>query len=176
MNVGGSFDGGYGEYRPKDSSSYSSRSGGDASQKDKFEAPRQTMTYGDSLVVSSLGRRENRARKSSPEKTIDRLKKGRIACWIIGAIGFFAFGILAVQPILLPLCTLGMCGWSDWLEFTRAIFKMSLIPASFGALFVGAGFFCDHSLKAIEEQLNKQEKVKLAPEFVELMLRQGQMK
>lgn len=178
MNVGGSFGGGYGGYRPMEPSSYGASSSG-ATQKDSFEARRQSMPYGDSLIVSSLGRRESKQSEAHPEQTADRLKKGRIACWVLGAISLFVFSLLAVQPILLPLCTFGMCfsnGWAEWVEFTTSIFKMSLFPASLGVLLIGAGFICDQSLKGIESQLAKQEKGKLTPELVDLMLKQGQTK
>ncbi len=175
MNIGGSFGGGYGGYRPMESSSYGAAP---AAQKDGFESRRQSMAYGDSLSVTSLGRRETRTVvERSPEETADRLKKGRTVCWVLGAIGLFVFGIMAVQPILLPLCTLGMCfanGWSEWLEFTTTIFKMSLFPASFGALFFGGALLLDQSLKAVEAQVGSQQEGKLTPEMMEQMLKQGQ--
>ncbi len=175
MNVGGSFSNSYGGYRSMEPSSYGA-SGSGTGQKDKFEAPRQSMAYGDSLMVSSLGRREAQRAESDPAQTADRLKKGRTTCWILGAISLFVFGIMAVQPILLPLCTFGMCfsnGWAEWMEFTRAIFKMSLFPAALGAVLVGIGFFCDNSLKGIQSQLDQKEKSKLSPDLMDQMLKQG---
>ncbi len=177
MNVGGSFGGNYGGYRGGGSSQYGG--GRSAGQRDQMHAPRPAMPYGDLLNVASLGRREPLADRSSPEQTIDRFKKGRNACWVLGAISLFAFSIMAAQPVLLPLCTFGMCfsnGWSDWLEFTTSILKMSLFPASLGALFVGVGFFCDQSLKEIEAQAATQDKTKLTPDLRELVLRQGRSK
>ena len=176
MNVGGSFSNSYGGYRSMEPSSYGA-SGSGPGQKDKLEGPsRQSMYGGDSLMVSSLGRREAKRSESDPEQTADRLKKGRTTCWILGAVSLFVFGIMAVQPILLPLCTFGMCfsnGWAEWMEFTRAIFKMSLFPASIGAVLVGIGFYCDYSLKGIQSQLDQKDKSKLAPDLMDQMLKQG---
>lgn len=55
-----------------------------------------------------------------------------IGAWAVCGLATFAFAVILITPLLVPLLSMGSVfsdGWKEWLEFAITAWKMSINPA-----------------------------------------------
>ncbi len=128
----------------------------------------RSLKFGDSLLVGApLARKVTPKTQVDPKQTLKWLELGRTICYSLAAVATFVFGIMALQPILLPLFTFGMCfsgGFAEWMEFSGAVLKISLVPAVIALGCGWTGYFVQRKAKALANQLKQQEE-RPGPQF-----------
>ncbi len=120
------------------------------------------MKFGDSLLVGApLPRKATPKTDVDPKQTLKWLQMSRTICFSLAAVATFVFGIMALQPILLPLFTFGMCfsgGFAEWLEFSGAVLKISMIPALIALGCGWTGYFIHRKAKQLSQHLQEKDK------------------
>ncbi|MDP1835669.1 MAG: hypothetical protein Q8K75_07040 [Chlamydiales bacterium] len=132
--------------------------GADGSDTDSFTpTAARPMPFGDSLLVGSALPRKStvKAADVDPEQTLKTARIVRAVTWGLGGISLLVFLIMFIQPLLLPIFTLGTCfsgGMGEWLDFSFAVLKISLIPAAIGMVLSWVGYFAHRKVKELTEQ------------------------
>lgn len=170
VNTNGLSTGGYrgGSYYGGGGVPSSGALGEDASDK-FFAAPAaRKVQFGDSLVGAALPRRTNERVPTpmDPEQALKTAQIVRVASWGIAGLSLFIFAIMFLQPILLPLFTFGACfsgGFGEWLEFSYAVLKASMVPAAITIAFGWIGYFAHRKAKELEDTIAEKTKPKQTP-------------
>lgn len=102
--------------------------------------------------------------KSSTPKTVPMdvlLKVGNIAHWVawgVCGLAAFAFVVVVLTPILLPMLTFGACfacGLQEWREFSMTAIRMSVTPALISAVAAVAAFVIKHGSVVLQRRLEE---------------------
>ncbi len=159
-----------GGYRGNAYQTNSSGGGGGSSDQFVGKAARP-VGYGDSILVGSpLARKADSKTKPGmdQEQALKAFQLTRTISAGLASVALFVFGIMILQPLLLPLFTLGMCfstGMAEWLDFSWTILKISIIPAAVGTICGWVAYFAHRKSKALSRQLEEREEQQPAAQF-----------
>lgn len=108
---------------------------------------------------------------ASKQQTLQAMQWLRGISWSIGGLSLVVFLVMFIQPLLLPIFTFGICfcnGFGEWLEFSSAIVKMSLIPALIALVLGWMGYFAHRKIKELISPLSDKsiEVDQLSPALV----------
>ncbi len=129
------------------------------------------MPFGDSLLIGSpLPRRDHRAavkQETDPRQVLKGYQLARFLCIGLGVLSLFTFGIMALQPLLLPIFTMGACfanGAQEWIEFSATILRVSLIPGFAGLALSGVGYWLHRQVIVLADKLRAAEQDPRSPQ------------
>lgn len=120
------------------------------------------MQFGDSLIGTALPRKAPAKNEADPAQMLKMARIARGFGWVLSGLAFFIFIIMVLQPILLPLFTFGACfsgGFGEWMDFSFAVLKVSLIPLALGLIFGWVGYFAHRKVAEVSEKLEQGSSV-----------------
>lgn len=105
--------------------------------------------------------------KSSSPKTVPMdiwPKVGNIAHWVawgVCGLAAFAFVVVVLTPILLPVLTFGACfscGLQEWREFSMTAIRMSITPAVISAVAAASAFVIKQGSLVLQRRLEEAKR------------------
>lgn len=154
-------------YQPSEYASGAVPSSGDGGEQDQVIQPKHRARLpGDSLgdsLSSPLPRRapQNKTGPAvDPHKKLLGLQVARFAAFALAAVSAFIFGVMVLQPILLPIFSLGTCfscGVQEWAEFSVTALKISTIPLVISLVSAACAWYATREFNALSERIDSIE-------------------
>jgi hypothetical protein len=110
--------------------------------------------FGDSLIGLELARKAPAKSEFTPDQVLKAARITRGVCCGIAAVSSFAFLTIFLQPVLLPLFTFGACfsgGFSEWLQFSFEVLKVSVVPLVIGIASGWGGYFSHKKIQTLAQ-------------------------